>query len=71
VCVFAKLRRARRCLKEISILFRNKDGKVKEDCRDGYAYQLPFDLHDTLLVRSVQSSIGYARLMGLAVQAFA
>lgn len=53
MCVFTKLRRASSCLKEISILFLQKASKVNEDCQDGYAYQLPFDLHDTLLVRSV------------------
>lgn len=58
MCIFTKLRRASSCLQEVSILFLNKDGKAKEDCQDGNAYELPFDLRDTLLVRSVQPSIG-------------
>jgi hypothetical protein len=48
--------------KEFSILFLSKDGKMKEDCQNGYAYQLPFDLRDSLLVRGVHPSIGVYKI---------
>lgn len=58
LCVFTKIRRVSSCLREVSILLLSKDDKAEEDCQDGYAYQLPFDLHDSLLVQIVQPSIG-------------